>query len=169
LTGQARKWSDHPRACDLRVEFPPDCSLWVEAQEPLLGQLVDVLVENAFKYSESGTPITLRLWTEESKVCLAVEDQGGGIAREDLPHVFEPFYRSLNARRNGIGGVGLGLAIAERIAAALGGSLSVRSEPGKGSCFMLRLPLAAMPTPAQDCSGVDSPPQPQDAASGCRR
>jgi signal transduction histidine kinase len=125
----------------MRLEPCSDDSILVHAQAPLLGQLVDNLLENAGKYSAPGTPITLRLRTEPDAVCLEVEDTGCGIAAEDIEHIFEPFYRSPEARRRGLQGVGLGLAVARRIATALGGQLSVQSEVGKGSCFTLRLPV----------------------------
>ena len=78
---------------------------------------------------------------------LAVEDRGPGIAPEDLPHIFEPFYRSAQARRRGVPGVGLGLAVVRRIATACGGSVAVQSEPGQGARFEVRFPL--MPTPVE--------------------
>jgi signal transduction histidine kinase len=131
-----------PRAADLRFEAPSDEPLAVLAQEPLLCQLVDILIENAAKYSLPGSRIAVRLVRAESSACLSVEDRGSGIASEDLAHVFEPFFRASDARRQGIGGIGLGLAIAERIASALGGRISVSSELGQGSCFTLHLPLA---------------------------
>jgi len=72
-----------------------------------------------------------------------VEDAGRGIAAEDLPHIFEPFYRSPEARRLGRAGTGLGLAVARRVAAAFGGGLTAESRPGRGSRFTLKLPAAA--------------------------
>ena len=141
-----RAWSAHPRAADLRLEAEPttdmasDRRFAVEVQPPLLGQLVDNLLDNSVKYSEPGTPISLRLRVERSDVCLEVKDQGCGIAPEDLPHVFDAFYRSSQARRLGVDGVGLGLAVAQRIAVAFGGQITVQSEAGKGSSFTLRLP-----------------------------
>jgi signal transduction histidine kinase len=138
--------SGHARAADLRFERPPDARWLVEAQVPLLGQLVDNLLENACKYSEPGTAITIRLAKEKGQVLLTVEDQGCGIAPEDLPHVFDPFFRAGHARRLGLGlgGVGLGLAVAQRIATAFGGALGVESIAGHGSRFTLCLPQAGM-------------------------
>ena len=81
---------------------------------------------------------------EGDVVVLAVEDAGPGIIPEDLPRVFEPFYRSAQTRRRSSTGVGLGLAVVRRIAAAFGGSVCVRSEPGKGCRFEVRL-NATMP------------------------
>jgi signal transduction histidine kinase len=134
------RWSAHPRAADLKLELPADDSLDVETNQPLLSQLVDNLLENACKYSLPGSAVTVKLRREGSAVALAVEDAGSGIPGEDLPHLFEPFYRSAASRRQGVAGVGLGLAIARRIAGALGGSLEVDSVLGQGSRFTLRLP-----------------------------
>ena len=71
-----------------------------------------------------------------------MQDQGPGLPPEELPHIFEPFYRTAEARRLGQSGVGLGLAIVRRIADVLGGSVDVSSEPGRGSRFVLHLPIA---------------------------
>ncbi len=117
---------------------------WVQAHPPLLGQLVDNLLDNALEHGRSGTPILVETTREGDVVVLAVEDAGPGIIPEDLPRVFEPFYRSAQTRRRSTTGVGLGLAVVRRIAAAFGGSVSVQSEPGKGCRFEVRL-NATMP------------------------
>ncbi len=135
-----RTWADHGRAADLRLECSPAGPFAVAIQPPLFGQLLDNLLENACKYSAPGTPIVVRLEREKGLVAVTVEDQGSGITPEDLPHVFEPFYRSAQARRLGLGGVGLGLAVAQRIAGAFGGGVGVESTPGRGSSFTVRLP-----------------------------
>ena len=137
-----RAWSGHERAADLRFEGATASPLWTRAHRPLLGQLLDNLLENACKYSGPGTPIIVRAWCEPDAVALAVEDRGCGIPAEDLPHVFEPFYRAESARRLGRAGVGLGLAVARRIAATHGGTITAESEPGRGSRFVVRLPRA---------------------------
>ena len=137
-----RAWSGHERAADLRFEARDGDPLWTQAHPPLLGQLLDNLLENACKYSEPGTPIIVRAWCEPDAVALAVEDRGCGIPAEDLPRVFEPFYRAESARRLGHAGVGLGLAVARRIAATHGGTITAESEPGQGSRFVVRLPHA---------------------------
>ena len=108
----------------------------------MLGQLLDNLLENACKYSEPGTPIIVRVWGEPDAVVLAVEDLGHGIPTEDLPRIFEPFYRAESARRLGLAGVGLGLAVARRVAETHGGTITALSEPGRGSRFAVRLPWA---------------------------
>jgi heavy metal sensor kinase len=140
LPGHLERWAGHPRRPDLRLKRLDGQAAWVRAQGPLLGQLVDNLVENACKYSEPGRPVTVFLGSADGAVTLAVEDEGCGIAPDDLPHVFEPFYRSADVRRLGRPGVGLGLAVARRIADVFGGTLTAESEPGRGSRFTLGLP-----------------------------
>ncbi len=140
LTGHLASWSGHARGADFQLQIKGDGLWWVRTQAPLLGQLVDNLLENACKYSKTGTPITVSLAREDDAICLTVADAGRGIAEEDLPHIFEPFYRSAEARRQGVPGTGLGLAVAQRIALALGGTLHARSRPGCGALFTLQVP-----------------------------
>jgi two-component system, OmpR family, sensor kinase len=128
------------RADDIRERLTTEPPAWVHGQPQLLGQLLGNLLDNACKYSAPGTPITVEVGREGGCVTLAVQDEGVGLNAEDLPHVFEPFYRSSKARRRP--GVGLGLAVAERIAHVFGGSMRVESSPGRGSRFILRLPDA---------------------------
>jgi heavy metal sensor kinase len=141
LNDHLAHWAEHPRWPDLRVEVPA-CDVGVRAQPALLGQLVDNLLDNAFKYSSAGSPVTLRVARDDASIFLSVEDRGTGIAVEDLLHVFEPFYRSAEAQRRGRPGVGLGLAIARRIAIAFGGELTAKSEPGQWTRLTLRLSAA---------------------------
>ncbi len=128
------------------VESDP---LWVKAHSSLLAQLIDNLLDNACKYSKPGSSVRVETRGERGIAMLIVEDTGPGIAAVDLPRVFEPFYRSDRARRQGISGVGLGLAVVERIAVAFGGTVIVRSEEGSGSRFEVRLPAT---TPAVEPS-----------------
>jgi heavy metal sensor kinase len=151
LPEQLAAWAGRPRAADLRTT-PAAGPFPVRAQPLLLGQLLENLVDNAFKYSAPGTPVTVELGREEGAVTLAVADAGGGIAAEDLPHVFEPFYRAAASRRRGRPGVGLGLAMVRRIATAFGGRVTAASAPDRGSRFTLRLPAAVAgqaPLPAE--------------------
>ncbi len=134
------RWSNHPRAADLKVESA-QAHLLVRVHAPLLAQAVDNLLENALNYSTPGTPVLVRVSAEGSLATLEIEDHGCGLERGELAQVFEPFFRSEQARLGGQPGVGLGLAIAQRIAATLGGTIAVTSEPGIGSRFVLRLPL----------------------------
>ncbi len=126
------------RAGDLVERLTTEAPVFVQVQPQLLGQALENLLDNACKYSPAGTPITVELGREGEYVTLAVEDQGVGIDREDLAHVFEPFYRSVNSRRRP--GVGLGLAVVARIATVFGGTAGALSEPGRGSRFVIRLP-----------------------------
>ena len=116
---------------------------WVRVHPHLLGQLLDNLLENACKYSAPGTPIHVSLERDGDRIAMAVQDQGPGLPPEELPHIFEPFYRTAEARRLGQSGVGLGLAVVRRIADVLGGTIDVTSEPGRGSRFVLHLPIAS--------------------------
>ena len=143
LPEYGQRWLDHPRAGDLQLELPAvPCG--VEIQPPLLGQLLENLFDNACKYSPPNTPVIVRLTAEATTIALVVEDRGDGIPPEDVPHIFEPFYRSAKARRQGRPGVGLGLSVAQRIARLFGAMLTVRSNPGDGSRFELTLPRVAV-------------------------
>jgi signal transduction histidine kinase len=85
--------------------------------------------------------VLLSLDADGGEARLAIKDQGCGISQEDQAHVFEPFFRSAEARRLGIGGLGLGLAVTARIVSALGGRVDVVSQLGKGSEFTVHLKL----------------------------
>jgi len=151
-----RSWTG-PRASDVRLEACSTGTLWVRAQPSLLGELVGNLLENAAKYSAPGTPIVVQLGRHGDVVTLAVEDSGIGIAEGEIPHVFEPFYRSPEARRRGSMGLGLGLSVASRLARLFGGRLEVMSQPDRGSRFTLTLRLAEQP----DSSSM---PRPESSA-----
>jgi signal transduction histidine kinase len=144
LGAYVQRWAGHDRAANLRLQCASNDACSLNTHPPLLRQLLDNLIENACKHTPPGTPITVRLWREEKLLAVAVEDAGPGIAPEDLPHIFEHFYRSAQARRRGISGVGLGLAVAKRIAVHLGGTLHAESEPAAGARFTLRLKAEAI-------------------------
>jgi two-component system phosphate regulon sensor histidine kinase PhoR len=99
------------------------------------------LVENAIKYTPEGGSISLKSCVNDGCLVISVEDTGIGIAPEDQDRIFERFYRVEKARGSGSGGSGLGLALVKDITAMFDGSIDVQSEPGKGSSFMMRLPL----------------------------
>ncbi len=145
LPDRLAAWAWHARAVDLRLEGPGEGALCVRAQPALLAQLVDNLLENACKYSEPGTPIVVRAWRERGMAALCVRDRGCGLAPDDLSRVFEPFFRGEQPQLLGIAGVGLGLAVAQQIANAFGGTLEARSELEAGCSFILRLPAARGP------------------------
>ncbi len=147
-----RSWSTHPRAGDIRLTQDGSGPLRVCAQPSLLSQLVDNLLENACKYSDPGTPIELGLWRGAGLAGLTVADRGCGLAAQEQARIFQPFYRTTDARSRGQGGVGLGLAVAERIATLFEGTIRVESKPGEWSRFTVSLPeaeaLTATPVPA---------------------
>ena len=103
------------------------------------GQVLANLVTNAMQFSAAGGVVTVRTFVDDDGAVLEVSDTGSGIAPEDLPHIFERFYRG-DASRTGSGNSGLGLAIVRGIAEAHGGRVAVVSEVGQGSRFTVRLP-----------------------------
>jgi signal transduction histidine kinase len=133
-------WATHPRAADLHLA--DGAELQALAQAPLLGQVVDVLIDNALKYGPPGSPVVLSLRVDGMYALLTVQDEGCGIEADDLPRIFEPFFRSPRQKGCNAGGVGLGLSIAQRIVEASGGWIVAQSERGCGSRFLVRLPLA---------------------------
>ena len=104
-------------------------------------QILVNLLGNAVSYTASGS-ITVQAWSDEGKVWIAVIDTGQGIASEDLPHVFERFWRADRSRARHSGGTGIGLAICRRLVELQGGQISVESQLGHGSTFRFFLPLA---------------------------
>jgi two-component system OmpR family sensor kinase len=145
LEGHLRSRSESEPAAGVRLTIDTNGPIWVRSQPALLGELVNNLLDNAIKYSAPGSPIDVRVGQNGDRVILSVEDRGLGIAPEELPHIFEPFYRSSVARGRGINGVGLGLAVAQRLARSLGGIIEAESRVGVGSRFVVRLPAATDP------------------------
>jgi heavy metal sensor kinase len=139
LPGQLEGWTAHPRSRDIMSRTSPVC---VRAHPVLLGELLNVLLDNALKYSNPGKPVTVSVTATEKSAELLVEDRGVGIAPEEITHLFDPFFRSPSARLRGVEGFGLGLSVAARIARAFGGELTVTSRLGEGSRFILKLPTA---------------------------
>ena len=113
------------------------------ADRRALEQILTNLLDNASKYTEPGGRIELRVERgRPDQVRLEVEDTGIGIPPEDLPRIFERFYRVDKARSRDLGGTGLGLAIVKHLAQAQGGEVSVRSKVGEGTTFTVVLPRA---------------------------
>jgi signal transduction histidine kinase len=139
---QLEAWSDNQRAADIVLQCEDGEPCFVIAHAALLGELLNILVDNACKYSPPGTPIEITLDRDPDAALVQVVDHGRGIAEADLPHLFTPFFRSEDARRQGIEGTGLGLSIARRLSRLFGGELTVTSHLGSGSRFALRMPLA---------------------------
>jgi signal transduction histidine kinase len=126
----------------------PRCAVLVRGDAMRLQQVVVNLLGNGSKYSPSGGHITLSLAFESDQAVLRIRDGGLGISAEDLPHIFESFFRagrSFDGRQEGLG---LGLAIAQRVIELHGGTIEARSDgPNQGSEFTVRLPAIAATTP----------------------
>jgi signal transduction histidine kinase len=117
----------------------------VDGDEYRLKQLVLILLDNALKYTPSSGQVTLGLHRRGTDVEMMVHDTGVGIAQEDLPLVFERFYRADPARSRDPGGTGLGLPIAHWIVEQHGGEIKLESQPGCGTTAIVRLPLCLCP------------------------
>ena len=128
------------RASGKRLELVTDIrpGIFAQADVGLMSRLVQNLVENACKYTPEGGTVTLSLSAADGMLALSVADTGVGIGQADLPHIFERFYQA-DPSRGADKGSGLGLALVKQIAEAHGGSLEVKSEPGKGSEFIFRM------------------------------
>lgn len=134
------KWASHPCARDIQFEPAREESLGIDANPSLLAQVLDNLIENACKYSEPGNRIVVQAQRVGNEIALRVRDHGWGMDPDDLRQVFQPFFRSRQARGSGKPGVGLGLAVVQRLARLLDGAVQAESEKGRGSQFTLRLP-----------------------------
>ncbi len=121
--------------------------LKVHGDRKRLHQLLAALVDNAVRYTPAGGGVVVTLEGCAGYAKISVRDSGVGIATEDIPHIFDRFYRVDEARNRAHGGSGLGLSLAKSFAQAHGGKIEVESTPGHGSVFMVYLPLAATNIP----------------------
>ena len=128
----------------IEVDVPsPLPTIW--ADEERIRQILTNLLANAIKYSPDGGLIRIGGWSDSvegaPRVVLYVADQGVGIPADELPHIFDPFYRVDSSLRRSTAGAGLGLFLCKAMAEAHGGDIWVRSEPGKGATFFVALPV----------------------------
>ncbi len=152
----ARVASRHqPRAeaAGVRLEWQVEPGLVVVADPDRVEQVLTNLLDNALKFTPEGGRIHVSVREDGQEACVAVQDTGRGIPPDDLPHVFERFYRADRSRTRSSGGSGLGLAIAKHLVEMQGGRISATSHPGHGSVFafwlpLVREPLAPAPRPA---------------------
>jgi two-component system OmpR family sensor kinase len=132
----------------------------VDGDEPRLRQVVSNLVNNALTHTPASTPVRVKIAPGTlapsagggpvPAVVLDVEDDGPGMPQEQAQRVFERFYRADAARNRASGGTGLGLAIVAGLVSAHGGTVSIRTAPGQGADFQVRLPLSPDAVPADD-------------------
>ena len=118
----------------------PITSVWIEIDTDKMTQVIDNILNNAIKYSPDGGKITVTMKTTDDQMILSISDQGLGIPNQDLPRIFDRFYRVDRARSRAQGGTGLGLSIAKEIIKQHNGFIWAKSEYGKGSTFTIVLP-----------------------------
>lgn len=118
----------------------PKVQIWVELDTSKFTQVIDNIMNNAIKYSPDGGVVTARMIDNQKEVVLSITDQGLGIPKKDLGHIFDRFFRVDKARSRAQGGTGLGLAISKEIIERFGGRIWVESAEGQGSTFSISLP-----------------------------
>src|SRR5579884_1345634 len=138
----ALDWKEKLAAKGLRVVMEVDAdAATLRADETRLQEVLHNLLENALKYSRPNGQIWLQAKRRHSEVVLSVKDEGIGIGKEDLPRIFERFFRADKARSRELGGTGLGLAIVKHIAQLHGGYVEAESELGRGTVIRVILPM----------------------------
>lgn len=143
LTSVVQRFSDQLLTQDnphIYLDYPPETPL-VLADPGRVEQILVNLLSNALRYTSVGS-ITVNVWHTDAQAWIAVIDTGQGIAPDDLPHIFDRFWRADRSRNRHSGGTGIGLAISRRLVELQGGTIDVASELGVGSVFKFSLPLA---------------------------
>jgi len=137
VVGMAQKYSDRTIIIELITQ-----PIEIKTDYNRLQQVLLNLIDNAVKYSDAGTAITLKLSEQNEEAIIQVCDQGHGIPLQHQSRIFERFYRVDEARTRSTGGCGLGLSIVKTIVESMGGSVTVRSKLGEGSVFTISLPTS---------------------------
>ena len=132
----------------LRIERAADLPAWFKGDPLRIAQILVNLVGNAIKFTEQGE-VVLNIASAAGQIVFTVRDTGIGISEEQLANLFTPFEQADGSTTRRFGGTGLGLAITHRLVALMQGDIQVRSTPGVGSSFIVRLPLTASPCPGQ--------------------
>jgi len=134
----------------------PAQPMFVNGDPNALSRLFLILIDNAIKYTPERGRVTATLRAEQDAAVAAIQDTGIGIAAEDLPHIFQRFYRADKARSKNIPGVGLGLSMAEWIAGSHDAAIEVDSAPGQGSAFRIHFRTLARPPVAEGESRLEA-------------
>ena len=136
-----------PVAKKAQITIEPSCDelCFVNGDPIKLQQVIYNLVDNAIKYTPEGGTVWVKLYNEGDKAVLEVRDNGIGIPKESLPHLFDRFYRVDKARSRSTGGTGLGLSIVQSVVHTHGGDIEVDSEDNVGTVFHVYLPLVEDP------------------------
>ena len=121
------------------MKFTINCqpNLLLKADSLRLEQIFMNLLDNAMKYSNRGSTVSLTAWKQKKEIYISIKDNGKGIPEEDLPYIFHRFYRVDKSRTRSLGGTGLGLAIIKELILAHGGDIQVRSKENVGTTFEL--------------------------------
>jgi len=131
---------------DIQIEFSAESLPAVQGDALSLSEVFVNIIGNSIKYSPSGSVIRVAARKEADRVMISVKDEGIGISAEELPHVFDGFYRGKSGQQ-AAAGHGIGLAVARQIVEAHDGAVSVESAPGKGSTFFVSLPVSSVSIP----------------------
>ncbi|QWG43459.1 HAMP domain-containing histidine kinase [Bacillus mycoides] len=140
LTRMTEKVNAMYKERHIKVSFTCPPSLLVNLDEQRFEQVVVNILNNAYRHSKEHSHINISVTEEHKRISIKVEDEGEGIPPEDLPHIFDRFYRVDKARSRATGGTGLGLSIVKEIVELHGGNITVTSEIDHGSCFTISLP-----------------------------
>ncbi|MDM5237648.1 ATP-binding protein [Bacillus cereus] len=125
----------------VKVSFTCPPSLLVNLDEQRFEQVIVNILNNAYRHSKEHSSINISVAEEHKRIFIKIKDEGEGIPPEDLPHIFDRFYRVDKARTRATGGTGLGLSIVKEIVELHGGNITVTSEVDHGSCFTISLPF----------------------------
>lgn len=124
----------------IKVSFSCPPTLLVNLDEQRFEQVIVNILNNAYRHSKEHSHINISITEEHKRISITIEDEGEGIPPEDLPHIFDRFYRVDKARTRSTGGTGLGLSIVKEIVELHDGNITVTSEVDYGSCFIISLP-----------------------------
>lgn len=113
----------------------------VQSDEFLVGQILDNIFSNALKFSPIGGKVTVSISSDTKSCCVMIRDQGAGIPKDELPHIFKKFAKISTKPTAGEKSTGIGLSIVHKLALALGGTVTVQSEPGEGTAFLVYIPV----------------------------